>query len=227
MDVKMSFITNYFNSAISYTKSALSLCVKATAITVASLPLEFIISKKSGLGVPITAIARKLEFVAVPLRASTDLIQKIMGYVVPSTYYTSNHPFPGATSEECYPTRFSPPQYKCKLFNSLFLAGIPEELLTRGLLQRKILPWVAHQLPGTLANVLNHRITRIALTSLIFAAGHGYDDVSSLFVAGVVYGTVAEVSQSLKIPILAHTMNNAFVLLLYAEADENRTWEIS
>lgn len=222
----MSSIASYFSSGLSYTRNAISLCAKAVAIPIVSTPLKAMLIK-SGLGMPITAVARKLEFAAAPFRSGAQWIYQIMQYIAPSVYYTSRLPLPN--EEECYPASLYPyPQYQCKLFNSYLLAGLPEELVMRGFLQRTALPWVARQCPGAVGNVLNHRITRIALASLIFAAAHShYDDVSAAFTGGVIYGTVAEVTQSLKIPILAHTMHNALGVLLFAMAGEDGKIHIS
>lgn len=212
----MSFVTNHLGYAASCIKSALGFCTKAAALTIASCSLKVMVSK-IGLSAPITAIARKLQFAAVPLKCADQLIRKMIGHVAPPIYYTATRPFPSLNGEDCYSTGVFPRRYKCKLFNDSVLAGISEELLLRGLLQKQILPWIAHQLPGTLGNLLNHKIARIALASLIFAGGHGNDDVSFQFVSGVVYGTVAEVSGSVKIPMLAHIMNNSLIVFLYTK----------
>ncbi len=212
----MSGIINYFNSAAYYAMESMVLCSQAVTAMGAVSSLRALI-QHSGLGTPITAVARSLGFLAVPFALGSELLTRAIGKIVPSIYYKSNHIHPSAKGD-CYSVSGDPSIYKCNLLGPILLAGISEEILTRGILQRKVLPWIADKLPSSLGNILKNKITRVLLSSLIFAGGHGYDDLSNQFSAGIVWGTIAEVSQSLKVPILSHIMSNGFSMFSYANA---------
>ena len=83
------------------------------------------------------------------------------------------------------------------------LAGIGEELLFRGVLQRIFIEWTKSIHIGVL------------LTALIFSAIHfQFFGFIPRFVLGALLGYLFVWSKSLWVPILAHTLNNALVIIL-------------
>lgn len=209
----MSSITNFCSSAIDYAKSTAGLCAKATATFAATSVLAKVL-RATGLHSPIAAIASKFIFKlsTFPLALPCDVFAIFVKNIIPTPYYYSE--FWG--HDDCQ--RNDSYRIQCPLISPALLTGIPEEFMYRGLLQQKIFPWYANKLPSPLGNILNNKITRIFLTSLTFAAAHG-SNFSSHFATGVCFGIAAEASQSLKIPILAHTMHNGLLLFLGARGD--------
>lgn len=98
----------------------------------------------------------------------------------------------------------------------LFVATTLEELACRGLIQRFTLPLLSKALPKRLGDILNHQVTRVALTSLMFALAHtqALDSPAGIapqFMGGVVLGAAAELNNGLAVPILAHFINDFFL----------------
>lgn len=98
--------------------------------------------------------------------------------------------------------------------SGVLIAGALEEIVYRGLIQRVALPLISKGLPKRCGDVLNHQVTRIALTSLIFALSHTYYlsdpplGVTPQFLGGVLWGIAAELDNGLFVPIMAHGLSN-------------------
>lgn len=87
------------------------------------------------------------------------------------------------------------------------LAGVGEELLFRGVLQKIFIGWTKNIHAGVL------------ITAFIFSAIHlQFFGFIPRFVLGALLGYLFVWSKSLWIPIFAHTLNNLFVILLTANS---------
>ena len=96
-----------------------------------------------------------------------------------------------------------------KIYSNAFL----EEVIFRGLIQKMVLPLLSKPFPSGIRNILNHKATRITLTSILFSLGHeAYwhekSGVSIQFIGGLIFGTAAEFDHSLLVPITAHFLYN-------------------
>lgn len=88
-----------------------------------------------------------------------------------------------------------------------------EEFAFRGLLQQGILPEIAKRLPKQIGEILNHRVARIAISTLLFALAHVdkhdhplgiWNDLTS----GFLLGYLAEMKHGCIITFLTHGLNN-------------------
>lgn len=101
--------------------------------------------------------------------------------------------------------------------SKLFIATSLEDIVCIGFIQRTALPLLAKVLPERCGYILNHKVTRVVISSAIFALSHEeIAKISALgvmpqFIGGLVAGTVAELDDSLLVPILSHF---AFDLML-------------
>ncbi len=93
------------------------------------------------------------------------------------------------------------------LMNLLVIALIPavgEELLMRGLLQRLLNEWTRSIPAG------------VFLTAIIFSAVHfQFFGFLPRFLLGLMLGILLEITQSLWVPVFAHFVNNATLVILY------------
>lgn len=101
-----------------------------------------------------------------------------------------------------------------------FSGAIAEEIYCRYLIQQVALPAFANLVPESIGKVINHKFTRISLTSFLFALSHVQywrSGVSFLnvFSSGLLYGTLAESTKSLKLPILVHALTNIGVTTIH------------
>jgi len=99
-----------------------------------------------------------------------------------------------------------------------FFVAVTEELYFRGLIQQVALPKLSNLLPSPFKNIFNHKITRIFLTSTLFALSHTNHWDTDLcllpqFFGGVSYGILAE-SDGLGSSIAAHFIYNAYLNFL-------------
>ena len=215
----MGSLSSYLNSGLGYAKSGLELLVQAGAAAAGSITTGRLIHA-SGIGRPITIVSKSVSFLAKPLLRSSRIVEDVLSYIVPPIYYFSRHNLPNVTTDDCFRVASNPPLYKCKLFNPVLLSGLHEEILYRGLVQRKVLPWIADRLPSSFGNILKDKISRVLIASLIFAGAHGTSNDSSFhFASGLVYGMIAEANQSLKIPILSHVLSNGYIMYLLAKSE--------
>ena len=98
-----------------------------------------------------------------------------------------------------------------------FYNAAAEEILFREIIQNQFLPAVASLLPKKIGKVFNHPISRVGISSGIFATAHLSSwnrraGVMPQLVTGIVLGTVREATGSNVLPILQHTLQN----LIYA-----------
>lgn len=205
----MTRISNYINSAYNYTKQAVSFGAKVVGTTMLDLSLSRVI-RKSGIAAPLTQYTRYWKHLGFPFVKINAAVYNIMQSTFPTLFINVDNPSP-YNMPKCKLINAS---YKCEFPVASVLQGITEEILFRGLLQQKILPWIASKLPTGFG--LGDKSTRILITSLIFAAAHeNRDDLTQQIAGGLIKGLVAESSHSLTIPILSHILHNALVEYLY------------
>lgn len=95
---------------------------------------------------------------------------------------------------------------------SLPIAAFTEEFLYREIFQKRVLLGIAKLIPGSKKTLLENSVTRVALTALVFAAGHS-DFWENPYKAsvhlsnGVLFGVIAE-KGGLFPATLAHAMHN-------------------
>lgn len=193
-----------------YIKNTLKTFAAAIATTVADISFGNILAN-SPLKTPIETLTSHMKFLTPPFHYANNKIHEFLQKIAPSTYFKSNNYIDDFNCRKVIGSS----SFRCKLFSKPLLAGIPEEILYRGLMQQTILPWVASKLPSPVGGMLNAKITRIFLTSLLFAAAH-LEDHTLQFGTGFIFGIAAEASQSLKVPILSHIIHSAFFLSLIA-----------
>lgn len=127
-------------------------------------------------------------------------------------------------SQLCYTSVSLPIEYLRKLLwvytpsieyddiklSKLFIATALEDIVCIGLIQRTALPLLANQLPECCGRILNHKVTRVVIASAIFALAHKeMVETSPLggmpqFMGGLISGAVAELDNSLVVPIISH-----------------------
>jgi len=100
-----------------------------------------------------------------------------------------------------------------KKFTHDLTHAFAEELVFRYLLQRTILPAISKRLPERCGKILNHKITRVAITSILFALAHTsvFDQkvgVMPHFIGGLIYGALAEMDQNILASGLTHSFSN-------------------
>lgn len=97
--------------------------------------------------------------------------------------------------------------------SQLFISSVLEECYCRGLIQRKILPTISKILPKMCGKIVNHQISRVALSSILFGLAHQsmlYTPIGILpqLIGGILYGAAAESENSLFVPIMTHFFSN-------------------
>ena len=112
-----------------------------------------------------------------------------------------------------YPRLFGQHYYQMPPIFQLYSNAFLEEVFDRGLIQKIVLPLLSKPFPSRIRNILNHKVTRIILSSILFSIGHTgcwnqKNGVSVQFMGGLVYGTAAEFDSSLLVPITAHFLFN-------------------
>jgi membrane protease YdiL (CAAX protease family) len=88
------------------------------------------------------------------------------------------------------------------------IAGVVEEMIFRGYLQRQFIAWTR----GTVA-------AGVAFSALLFGAAHGYQGVRNmvlLAVFGVLFSLLALFRRSLRAGIIAHSWHDLFAGLVLA-----------
>lgn len=197
---------------------------KAIGANIAASYIDSLV-KWSGLERQMVSLAGRVKLInlALPFAFPQVCLEVLVEKVFPPIlYHTKVPPFftkdvrSSMNFTKCTKIQKSPPLYRCRLDYGVLLAGFSEEGMFRGVLQQKVLPRIANLFPSSIGNVLKNKITRILLSSLIFAAAHPSDNFSGPFSLGIVNGLIAESNQSLKLPILTHLLNNSFIALVYA-----------
>lgn len=198
--------------------SALSCCAKAamTAGAVRILGHAALGGRfETVCNLAIQTIGKATAVINIFLHLETSFLNQMLYQISPPVYFSTNRPPPLSLLEsyrldECISPKFRGDFYQCRVFNAIVYAGISEEIVHRGLWQRVILPRLTRLVPSPLRQILNHKVTRIALTSVMFASLHGYPQTYH-FVAGVIWGAIAE--KSLTMSILSHMMHNGWTQL--------------
>lgn len=164
--------------------------------------------------------------IAIPTSA------KYHGKKITNLSFAIDHLMPNGSKEIVYQLLASPIVRTREIFeNTLsfefcqvpvsfcFYTGLLEEAYYRGLIQRIVLPKIANSLPPQIAEVLNHSVTRVAITSLLFGLAHiqhweSSNGFAPQFIGGCLNGAVAEITNSLAIPIISHTLSDVLGLCL-------------
>lgn len=201
----MNQINGFFNSAYVYTKQAVNLGARAVGTSLASFGLARAI-RRSGLAAPLTAYTKYWKPACRPFIKINDLVCDILSKVLPALYVTVDNP----SAYNLSTCKQIDTSFRCQFPVVSVLQGMTEEILFRGLLLQKILPWVASKAPPWLDS-LRDKSTQILITSLIFAAGHNTDDLSQQIAGGLIKGWIAESTGSLAVPVLSHLFSNAVV----------------
>lgn len=101
-------------------------------------------------------------------------------------------------------------EYNGLKHSKAFILTALEDVVFIGLIQRTALPIVAKLLPKQCGDILNHKVTRVVISSVIFALAHSdnaeYSPLGIMpqFTFGLISVTVAELDDSLLIPIISH-----------------------
>jgi len=79
----------------------------------------------------------------------------------------------------------------------LFYGSCAEEIVFRKLIQKTALPFIAQKTPKSVCNFLNHKWTRIIMTSVLFSLGHTTNWEKKFafihrFALGIILGLVSE-----------------------------------
>jgi membrane protease YdiL (CAAX protease family) len=90
-----------------------------------------------------------------------------------------------------------------------------EEVYLRGVIQKLVLPLIGTYGPESTKKILQHPVTRVVITAILFSAMHNNAWTStthtiSHFVNGLVWGTIAEQS-SIFPAAITHTFYNLFI----------------
>jgi membrane protease YdiL (CAAX protease family) len=98
-----------------------------------------------------------------------------------------------------------PSSFLLTLISYLFFSILPEEALLRGFLQKEILPWVGK---GWAAH-----ITTCAITAALFTLFHlswiaNLPLIGLIFIAGLLYGILYEVTKIIEVPIFCRLLTN-------------------
>jgi len=102
------------------------------------------------------------------------------------------------------------------MVTKLLYHAAAEEIICREIIQNQILPRVAKVLPEKVGNILAHPVTRVALSSIIFATAHisnwnKKSGVMPQLMAGLIYGAAREISGGLTLPIYVHAIENLII----------------
>lgn len=168
----------------------------------------------NGVGETFSSIARYAKPLSTPFSEINNILKTVVFNLTEPFLPTTNNLRTGTNCKF-----ISIGSVKCKLDFGTQQAAIREELIFRGLLQRTVLPSIASKMPSSIKSILNHKLTRIFLTSVIFASAHDKENILPQFLGGITYGLVAETTESLKIPMILHALNNSIaeIISLYSD----------
>lgn len=199
----MNSINTLYKHSYNCAKQAVTLGAKAGGIVLLKLSLAKTLSC-NGLGGAITGVIAYARPLSIPFSHINNIVKTVIFNLTKSFLPTTNQI---AIGSEC--KFISPHLFECKFDFRTQQAAIREEIIFRAFLQKTIIPYMANKMPASIGSILNHKITRILLSSMIFASAHDHDDLSSVFIGGILYGSIAEATGSIQIPMIAHILNNS------------------
>lgn len=211
----MSVVNNYFQSTYGFLKSSAKFALKVATVEFAGTALAGVL-RATGLNRPINVLARAVEPLSSPLVDLCIKVTEAVSRALPTVHYQAEFAYPDKLNEifPCEVSKTRLRMFDCRWNLESIVAGITEEIIFRGILQKGILPKVASLLPGRVSRIVDHKWSRIFLTSLLFGAGHyqgGATDVVHQFSGGVLYGHAYELTNHLGINIAAHMLNNGLM----------------
>jgi hypothetical protein len=180
--------------------------IKNVAISVVPSYLLNSSMKISGLSAPFSSIIERISPLCLPLMYAKIKIDSVVQPWLPVISLRDSAS--GRSTGDIFPV--------------VIRAPIIEECMFRYGIQRRILPAIAECLPTRIGNLVNTKIMRILITSILFTACHPQylgdeTGVADLFMLSNIMGSFVEATDSLIVSMGLHGYQNFISLVAEAK----------